>query len=129
MIILLYTAQIEPPSTVTFSGDTTVSWTPPLNPQFDIDYYIVRIYVDEVLYTTRSSRDNGLDVTLPSGEITADVRTVSTCGSISAAQQSVGSVSGGCANGSVSIAGLFASDLSIYAQITKLLALNQSTQS
>ena len=98
---------------MTFSGDTTVSWIPPLNPQFDINYYIVRIYVDGVLYTTRSSRDNGLDVKLPSGEITADVRTVSTCGSISAAQQSVGSVSGGCANGSVSVAGLFAFDISM----------------
>ena len=88
---------------MTFSGDTTVSWIPPLNPQFDINYYIVRMYVDGVLYTTRSSRDNGLDVKLPSGEITADVRTVSTCGSVSAAQQSVGSVSGGYANGSVSM--------------------------
>ncbi len=78
-----------------------------MNPQFDIDYYIVRIYVNGVLYTTRSSRDNGLDVKLPFGEITADVRTVTTCGSTSAAGQSVGSVSGGCANGSVSVAGLF----------------------
>ncbi len=69
--------------------------------------------MDGVLYTTRSSRDNGLDVKLPSGEITADVRTVSTCGSISAAHQSVGSVSGGCANGSVSVAGLFAFDMSM----------------
>ncbi len=69
--------------------------------------------MDGVLHTTRSSGDNGLDVTLPSGEITADVRTVSTCGSISTAQLSVGSISGGCANGSVSIAGLFASDMSI----------------
>ncbi len=60
-----------------------------------------------MLYTTRSSRDNGLDVKLPFGEITADVRTVTTCGSISAAGQSVGSVSGRCANGSVSVAGLF----------------------
>ncbi len=60
-----------------------------------------------VLYTTRSSRDNGLDVKLPFGEITADFRTLTTCGSISAARQSVGSVTGGCANGSVSVAGLF----------------------
>ncbi len=77
-----------------------------MNPQFDIDYYIVRFYMNRVLYTTRSSRDNGLDVKLPSGEFTADVRTVTTCGSTSAARQSVGSVTGGCANGSVSIAGL-----------------------
>ncbi len=106
---------------MTFSEDTTVSWIPPLNPQFDIDYYIVRIYVNGVLYTTRSSRDNSLDVKLPSGEITADVRIVTTCGSISTARQSVGSVSGGCANGLVSVAGLFASD--VYSHFIKLYVI------
>ncbi len=80
--------------------------------------------MDGVLYTTRSSRDNGLDVKLPSGEITADVRTVSTCGSISTAQQSVGSISGGCANESVSAAGLFASEKNyVYAQLINLYVI------
>ncbi len=80
-----------------------------MNPQFDIDYYTVRIYVAGVLHTTRNSRDNGLDVKLPSGEITADVRTVTTCGSISAARQSAGSVS---------VAGLF--DFTVHAMLTSI---------
>ncbi|XP_064404014.1 uncharacterized protein LOC135349414 [Halichondria panicea] len=80
---------IEPPSIVTFSGDMTLSWTPPLNPQFDIDYYIVRIYVDGILNTTRSSRDNSLDIDVP-GNITATVSTVSTCDKVSDSQPSDG---------------------------------------
>ncbi len=65
-----------------------------MNPQFDIDYYLVNIYVDGVLHTTRSSRDNSLDVDVPSGKIVANVRIVTTCGSISAARLSDGSISG-----------------------------------
>ncbi len=95
-------AQIVPPSTVTSDGLTgntktrsvRVSWTPPVDPQFDIDFYLVRINVSGTLYTTRTSRNTSLDIAVLSGEITADVRTVTTCGSISAARQSDGSVSG-----------------------------------
>ena len=91
------------PSTVTMvglTGDTTrrsvrVAWIPPVNPQFDIEYYLVNIYMNGVLYTTRRSSDNSLDADVPSGEITADVRTVSTCGTMSnIAERSNGSVFG-----------------------------------
>ncbi len=66
-----------------------------MDPQFDIDHYLVNIYVDGVLYTTRRSSDNSLDSGVPSGEITADVLTVSTCGTRSnISEPSDGSVSG-----------------------------------
>ncbi len=86
----MYTAaEIVPPSTVTCEGlpggqSMNVSWTPPGNPQFDIDHYIVRSYRDGQLYTTMTTRNESLIVELPSsGEVYADVRTVSTCGTIS----------------------------------------------
>ncbi len=84
----VYTAEIVPPSTVTCEGlpggqSMNVSWTPPENPQFDIDHYIVRSYRDEELYTTMTTRNESLIVELPSGVVYADVRTVSICGTIS----------------------------------------------
>ncbi|XP_064401870.1 uncharacterized protein LOC135347763 [Halichondria panicea] len=103
VIPLIRESQIMSPSTVTMvglTGDTTrrsvrVAWIPPVNPQFDIEYYLVNIYMNGVLYTTRRSSDNSLDADVPSGEITADVRTVSTCGTMSnIAERSNGSVFG-----------------------------------
>ncbi len=107
-----YTAQIEPPSIVktasTFkcaelisSRSVLVSWTPPANPQFDIDYYLVRVYRNGVFYTTSTSRNNSLDFEddiIPFEEISADVSTVSTCGTISVPEESSSdeSVNEGC---------------------------------
>ena len=103
-----YTARVEPPSDVRSfytvkcaeliaSRSVRVWWTPPANSQFDIDYYLVRVYRNRVLYTTITSTNNSLNVSIPFGAISADVRSVSTCGTISAAGASTDeSVNEGC---------------------------------
>ena len=88
---IFFIAIVEPPFIVKcerLAGGVkamNVSWTPPENPQFDIDHYIVRSYRDGQIYTA-TTRDESLLVEI-SGETYADVRSVSTCGTISSAQR------------------------------------------
>ncbi|XP_064403922.1 uncharacterized protein LOC135349323 [Halichondria panicea] len=105
---LIHESRVEPPSDVRSfytvkcaeliaSRSVRVWWTPPANSQFDIDYYLVRVYRNRVLYTTITSTNNSLNVSIPFGAISADVRSVSTCGTISAAGASTDeSVNEGC---------------------------------
>lgn len=60
-----------------------VSWTPPINTLFDIDYYIVTSYLDGQFYSNTTTHNNNIILKLPPGEISIDVSTVSTCGTIS----------------------------------------------
>lgn len=66
----------------TDSGLLRVTWTPPENPQFDIDYYRVRVYKDGQLYTSKKEF-NELEIDVPFGIYTASVSIVSTCGTVS----------------------------------------------
>ncbi len=94
MYILIHTAHIMGPSFVSLdilnhdNGLIRVSWTPPENLHFDIDYYCVRIYINGTLYTTSNySGENFLNILVPSGDVNADVSVVSKCGTESPATQ------------------------------------------
>lgn len=91
-LVIFYAAQIVPPSAVTCQELTgrlamNVSWSAPENPQFDVDYFIVRSFRKGEIFTmTQTTRDESLLVEI-SGETFAEVQTVSACGTISSAQQ------------------------------------------
>ncbi len=92
IMAFFFAVNIVPPSDVKcerLAGGVksmNVSWTPPENPQFDIDHYIVTSYRDgQIIYTT-TTRNESVLVEI-SGETYADVRSVSACGTVSSAQR------------------------------------------
>ncbi len=58
-----------------------------MDPQFDIDHYLVNLQSD-LMTVTRRSKNTSLDMEMPVGEIFANVATVTYCGSESQSSSS-----------------------------------------